>query len=377
MAILSYRLVPLLTLAACLGCSSKPSSEPIVIGHVAPLSGADKPLGEHARNGILLAVKEVNADEERITGRKVEVVHGDTRSDVDTVAATAVRLVTINKVSALIGGTTVPQSEALARAVQPYGIPLITLSGAPSLPHEESVFSVGMSPSYQGQILARFVAGELKAEQVVVLTDGRSGASAALAAAFVKEFPRSAKTRVEEWAFRTEAEFPDLAGRVHKDMPAAVLFAGAVRDGAKLREQFFKAGVQVPLVFGGEEGSLATLQEKDSTKQKTYLATAFAADGGTASSQAFVKKYREQFNEEPDVYAALAYDSARLLFEGLRQAKSTENVRLRKALGSLESFDSLTGPLMFKPEQRGRRPVYILGIENGKNQVAKRYESDK
>src|SRR5258708_20742788 len=102
MAILSYRLVPLLTLAACLGCSSKPSSEPILIGHVAPFSGADRPLGEHARNGILLAVKEVNADEERITGRKVEILHGDTRSDRDTLAATAVRLVTIIQVYATI-----------------------------------------------------------------------------------------------------------------------------------------------------------------------------------------------------------------------------------------------------------------------------------
>ena len=42
---------------AC-GCTAKNEPAPILVGHVAPLSGGDKARGEHGRQGIRLAVEE-------------------------------------------------------------------------------------------------------------------------------------------------------------------------------------------------------------------------------------------------------------------------------------------------------------------------------
>ena len=59
------------------GCTHGSTTDPIIVGHLAPFSGPDKMRGEHARQGIILAVEELNNDNDKINGRRVEVHHAD------------------------------------------------------------------------------------------------------------------------------------------------------------------------------------------------------------------------------------------------------------------------------------------------------------
>src|SRR5207302_9446020 len=102
-----------------LGCTAKTEPEPILAGHVAPLSGGDKARGEHARQGIRLAVEEAGT----IAGRRVAVDHADTRSDPEAVRAVIKRLLTVNKVVALLGGIEAARVENLGSLAQATGIP--------------------------------------------------------------------------------------------------------------------------------------------------------------------------------------------------------------------------------------------------------------
>ena len=137
------------------------------------------------------------------------------------------------------------------------------------------------------------------------------------------------------------------------------------------------AGLQIPFLYAGDDGSLASLAEERSEKAAVYGLTAFAADGGTPAGQEFCKRFKDRFGQNPDVNAVLAYDTARLLFEGMNQANAAEPVQVRKALAHLESFDTLTGPLLFGKERQVRRPVWVVRRENGTTQVVKRYEPEK
>src|SRR2546423_1253589 len=92
------RPAPLLALVAafCLaGCGPRAATEPTLIGHIASL---DKPSGEHAKQGILLAVEEAN---EAGSERRLAVNHVDDR-DGAVAQAEAVRLVALNKVVGLL-----------------------------------------------------------------------------------------------------------------------------------------------------------------------------------------------------------------------------------------------------------------------------------
>ncbi len=356
----------LLALATLAGCYQRGTTEPILIGHVATLSGSEKTVGEHAKRGILLAVEEANQEDNRIAGRRVAVLHADARPDGKAAQAegVGVRLISINKVAALLGGTDAAQAEYLARAVQSGGVPLVTQSGLPGSSLNENVFSCSVAPARQGQVLAKYAARELKAGRVAVLSDNRSSASTALADAFVAELGRDNATWLE---FKGPADFADVVGRARKANPRAILIAGAASNLGKLRAELAKAGLEVPVWFGGDEGSLPALQADREASNGVYLATPYLVENDTPANREFVKAYKERFQESPDVHAALAYDGARLLFEAMRRAKTpTTPPGILEELSKLEGFPGLTGPLSFGNDRHARRPVFVVRLQDGR-----------
>ncbi|HKI33104.1 MAG TPA: ABC transporter substrate-binding protein [Gemmataceae bacterium] len=368
--------LPAWLLAALLfaGCSRSSSTEAIVVGHLAPLSGPDKMLGEHARQGILLAVEEINGDTEKINGRPVEVHQADDCGPPAAAGNAAVRLVTVTRAVALLGGLTSERAEQIARAAQP-GVPLVTPSPLPAPLAAETAFSTCPPPGQQGKALARFSAEELKVKHVAVLLDSRSAVCAGVAAAFVKEF-RAAERQADQFRYENDTGLADLAARAAQAKPDAVLIATPVADFVKLREGLVKAEVKGPFLFGGEESAWPVLFAEAGAGHGVYAVTTFAADGLTARGQEFAKKYRERFQEAPDLYAASAYDGARLLFEAMRKAGPGKLERLREQFAGLENFDSLTGPLTIDKDDHGaHRPLFVVQRQEGEAKMVKCYDA--
>jgi branched-chain amino acid transport system substrate-binding protein len=378
MLVVRYVLVPLAlaTVIGLTGCTPKGSSEPIVLGHLAPLSGPDKLLGDQAQHGIELAVDEVNRPENRINGQPVNVVHADTAGSAEAIQAQTVRLVTTGRVVALLGGLDATQLEHLSRALQPYSIPLVSPATLVGVAPNDYVFSTTVTPAYQGQILARFAREVLKPAEVLLLTDSRSNFSSLLAAAFRQEVSQGNTVRVEEDSYKAESEFAELVKRVKKGAPHAILVAGAAADVAKLRPLLQAASPGAALLCGVEEGSLPALAEDRTTPGPAYLASVFAADALTPKGQEVAKQYRDRYGRDLNVHAALAYDNARLLFEALRKSRSSSAVLLRKELLGLENFETITGPFAFTKERTARRPLFLVRLEEGRAQLAKRYDPE-
>jgi branched-chain amino acid transport system substrate-binding protein len=362
----------LLALQLLAGCSHSSPSDPIIIGHLAPQSGPDKQIGEHARQGIILAVEEANGGE-LINGRRVEVIHADDGGTPTASAAAAVRLIAVNRAVALLGGVNSEQAEQIARASQP--VPLVTPSPLPSPLAVETTFSTCPPPAHQGRVLALFAADELKLKRVAVLLDGRGGVFSGVAAAFVREFNDGGR-QADQFRYDSDAALADLAGRAAKAKPDAVLIATSVGDFVKLRDGLARAEVRGPVLFGGEETAWPALVAESDAGRDVYAVTTYAAEGLSPRGQEFAKKYRERFKEAPDLHAASAYDGARLLFDAIRRAKSSEPERLRPALADSGTFESVTGPMTIDKEDHGaRRPVFVVQQQEGQKRLVKRYEA--
>ncbi len=357
------------------GCSNRSEPETILFGYLAPPNARDKAVGEHAQHGVLLAVEEINNGEGQIPGRRIAVLHPDAVGAQDVLAPEAVRLITVNRVAALLGGQTAEEAERLGRASQTYGVAVVTPAALSAAPKGDNVFSVNVSQQFRGQSLARFAATELTVHRLILLTDARQPGYEALTAAAFKEFATNAQAQAEAWTYKTEAEFKELCDRVLKARPQAVLLAGPSADLMTLRAKLQQGEIQAPLLFGGDE-DLAFQQANDKTFPDIYLALAFAGDGGTPLGQEFAKKYLQRFQEPPDLQAALAYDSIRILAEGLRRAKGTLPAGLRTELaGSNFTFESLTGPVAFTAERSARRPLFIAQVQEGHCVMLKRYDA--
>src|SRR5262249_8577071 len=142
------------------------------------------------------------------------------------------------------------------------------------------------------------------------------------------------------------------------NQPEAIFLAGIPSDLTELRKAMLDE--TLPVLFAGDERAFRLLA--DTGNQAVYVTSAFAADASVSGVQEFVKNYQERFGEIPDVHADLAYDSARLLFDGLSQAKTLEAAKVREALAGLKQFGGITGPLSVGKDHWVARPVFIVRL---------------
>jgi branched-chain amino acid transport system substrate-binding protein len=352
------------------GCSPRPSTDAIQIGHLTPLSGPERSSGEHARQGVTLAVEEVNASDEKVAGRRVECIHADSRGGADE----AVRLVTVNKVIALLGATDAAQADQVARAVQGYNVPFLT-PAAVLTPPADGLFSTSIAPSRQGGVLALFAVQELKAKKAIVLADSRSLACPVIAAGFVREFDRTEGARAEQWSFDSENALLELSKKAQMAKPDVLVICATAQDFARLRSAKEAEEGKIPILFGGEEEAWATLNADGNAGRDVYAVSTFVTEE-SPRVQDFIRKYQARFNEAPDLSAAAAYDGARLLFEALRR-KSGKVDRPRDLFAGLEGFDTLSGPLSLdRDDHCARRPVFVVQKKEGTLRLVKRFEAN-
>src|SRR5205807_301907 len=135
--------------------SRKGAEDPLWVGHVAPFSGAERAAGEHARNGIHLAVEEANGEKKDAKDRPLGVYHADSRGQLDQARHEAVRLVSLNKIVALLGGRDQAVADRLSQIPQAYPVSLVTPAAQP-IDGLDGVFSLDAAVEFRGQALARF-----------------------------------------------------------------------------------------------------------------------------------------------------------------------------------------------------------------------------
>jgi branched-chain amino acid transport system substrate-binding protein len=372
-----YSLLVMGTALALTGCLGKAEPLPVVLGHVSTLSGPEAGAGERAARAIRLAVEEVNRDAERTGSRRVEVRHTDTRGDLAAFESEAVRLVTINRAVALLGGASAEEVERLERA----HVPVVAPDGVRTRAMGELVFLTGLSPGFQGEVLARFAAQDLAATTAVVLADERQEAAVTLGEVFVREFPiavgkqpaKTAVPRVILRRFSEDAKPVEIALAVFEAKAGVLVIAGRVASDHDLVAILNPSGP--PLLLAGT-GRAAAIQTKGILSNPVYATTAFAGDVDTPQARAFIEQYRKAFSEAPDVPAALAYDATRLLCEAVRQADNNYSAaQLREKLTGLKDFPGLTGPLSFGKDQQLRRPAFVVRLDNGQVRTIKRFDA--
>ena len=354
------------------GCFGKAEPQPIIIGHVSTLSGPGSAPGEHAVRGIRLALEELERDPGKGPGRPVIVRHTDAHGDLEAFASEAVRLVAINHAVALLGGSSPAEVERLEKGE----VPLVAPVGLRTRAMGDLVFLTGLTPAFQGQVLARYAAQDLTASTAAVMVDERRDELVALGEAFVQTFvaarngqPGASSPMPPLWRFGKGSRMDEMTARVRGSKSNAVLFAGSATE---LRD-FLGALNQpaLPVLWAGDDVPASFLAAGQ--KQRLYHVTAFASDADTPPVKTFVEQYRKAYHEEPDSYAALAFDDVRMLAEALRQADNRLSpAQLKEKLAGLKDVPGLTGPLSVDSDQQVKRPALVVRLEDGRWRTVKR-----
>jgi branched-chain amino acid transport system substrate-binding protein len=145
-------------------------------------------------------------------------------------------------------------------------------------------------------------------------------------------------------------------------------------EGPQAVDLLRQAGFTAP-VLGGDSFDSQDLWQQYPNLSDVYFTTHayLGADNPNPTVKAFREKYFQAYpNSNPDAFAALGYDTARLLMAAIKQADSAKPGEVLKALGEIQQFEGVTGTISYTNGNRiPTKTVTIIGIEQGNFRLVK------
>jgi branched-chain amino acid transport system substrate-binding protein len=363
-------------------CASSPA-EPIRIGAVFSESGGLASIGSPGLAGMRLAAEEINA-RGGILGRRVEIVAADSRSTPAATARAVARLIEDERVVAVGGLNDSTLALAAGRVAQRAGVPFVT-SGAtlPDLPGQvgNAFFMVAFGDDAQAHAVASIATRDLRARSTFLVVDRRSLFTRALARFFRERFVARGGTVVGQTFYATgQRTFASAIARVGRlQVPPDVLFFSALpSEAGRLTREFRAAGLTQPILSGDGFDTPLVGQVAGELADDVYYSTHVSLDSAAPRVRHFVAAYRERYRRRPEnAFAALGYDTMRLLADAVRRAGLTEPSVIRDALAATRGFALVTGTISYA---RGRRipkkSVTIVRVQDGRPAFYRTVRSD-
>src|SRR5262249_968661 len=150
-------LAGILALSSCTGAKSDSNSSEIVVGEFGSLTGTTATFGISTRNGIDMAVDDINKAG-GLVGKKVRVIVEDDQGKPEEAQTVVTKLITKDQVMAVLGEVASSRTMAAAPVAQQNGVPLISPSSTnPKVTQiGDYVFRVCFIDPFQGLVMAKF-----------------------------------------------------------------------------------------------------------------------------------------------------------------------------------------------------------------------------
>lgn len=364
-----------LLMTACTGQKgSTPTSAPdtILIGEFGSLTGSEATFGQSTHNGIMLAVEEQNASG-GIKGKKIAVKTYDDQGKSQEAGTAVTRLITEDKVVAILGEVASSLSIAGGEVAQRYGVPMISPSSTnPRVTTiGNMIFRVCFIDPFQGYVVAKFARENLKATKAAVLYDQAQAYSKGLNDDFKKWFVQLGGTLVSEQAYGGgDQDFNAQLSNIRDKKPDVIFIPGYYTDVGNIALQARKLGIKQPLLGGDGWDSEQLPKIAGAAIDGSYYSNHYSHEDKRPAVQDFVSKYQKKYQAVPDGLAAMGYDAAKLLFDAMTRAPTLGSKDLAAAIASTQNFPGVTGTISMDENRNAKKPAVVLKIEKGKPRYA-------
>ena len=319
------------------------------VGTSGPLTGDNAIYGMAVKQGVELAVNEINASDSTI---KFEFLSQDDEADGEK-AVNAYNNMMDNGMQVLVGPTTTGASIAVADACYTDRTFMLTPSASSTdvTAGKDNVFQVCFTDPNQGVGAADYMAENFADAKIAVIYRNDDAYSQGIRDAFVKEAAdKGAFEVVYQGTFTndTASDFSvQLAGA--QNAGADLVFLPIYYQPASIIFSQAKAMGYAPTFFGvdGMDGILTMPGFDASLAEGLMLMTPFSATD--EANQAFVDAYTAAYGTEPNQFAADAYDGVYIVKAALEAAGCTADMSNEEICDALVSaitslkFTGLTG----------------------------------
>ncbi|WP_334160179.1 ABC transporter substrate-binding protein [Muricomes intestini] len=338
----SVLLVAALAVSSLAACGSKSASkredDKFYIGGIGPTTGGAAIYGTAVKNAAKIAVDEINEDG-GIDGHKIEYKFEDDQSDAEK-SVNAYNTLKDWGMQVLLGTVTSTPCVAVADKTAQDNMFQVTPSASTTdVLANGNVFQICFTDPNQGTASAQYIAENKLASKVAVIYNSSDVYSSGISDKFIEEAKNEKLDVVATEAF-TEDSKTDFSTQLKKaqDSGAELVFLPIYYTEASIILKQADTMGFAPKFFGcdGLDGILSVENFDTSLAEGVMLLTPFAADADDEATQNFVKKYKDEFGEVPNQFAADAYDGIYSIKAALEKAEATPDMSVSDLCDTLK-----------------------------------------
>ncbi len=324
------------------------AADPIKIGVAGPFTGGSSSMGVSMRDGVRLAIEEINKAG-GVLGRPLLAVERDDEAKNERGVQIAQELINKEKVTATVGYINTGVALASQRFFQEAKIPVMNNVATGSvITHqfdkepENYIFRNSAHDSIQAPMIVEEAITRRGFKKVAILADSTNYGQLGR-----EDLEKALKTKgvtavaVEKFNIKDV----DMTAQLLKAKEAgaeAVLTYGIGPELAQIANGMTKLGWKVPLVGSWTLSMANYIDNAGPGGEGARMPQTFIQEPTTPKRQSFIISYLKTFNPknarmDSPVSAAQGYDSVYLLAAAIKQANSTDGPKIKAALEDLKT----------------------------------------
>ena len=347
----------------------------VKVGGVAPLSGPLAVYGVECKNGIDLAVEEINAAG-GINGSKIVFICEDDEGDAAKSVNAYKKLVSRDKARVVIGSLTSGCTLAITKLAQAQKvIQIAPAATAPAITDAGNfIFRTCFIDPFQGRVVGKFAAVNLKCRNAAILYDIGNDYSVGLTENFEKEFKTNGGSVVAKESYGTgDKDFNAQLTKIKAANPDVVYLPDYYGTVALIAKQLRAQGINTPII--GADGWDGLTENAGDEVLNGYYSNHYAEDSTSPAVQKFVKSFKAKYNKSPNSFAALGYDSVYMLKDAMLKAGTTTDVAKIRAAYEATNGDYVTGHITFDAKRNPVKSAVIIKLVKKDGKLASAYEA--
>jgi branched-chain amino acid transport system substrate-binding protein len=370
---------------------SAQAADPIKIGVDGPFTGGSSSMGVSMRDGVRMAVDEINKAG-GVLGRQILLVERDDEAKNERGVQIAQELISKEKVVAAVGYINSGVALASQRFWQEAKIPVMNnVATATLITHqfddqpENYVFRNAAHDSIQAPMIVDEAIVRRGFKRVAILADstnygqlGRTDLEAALAQKGIKA------VAVEKFNVKDVDMTPQLL-KAKEAGAEAILTYAIGPELAQIANGMTKLGWKVPMIGSWTLSMANFIDNAGPGGEGARMPQTFIQEPTTPKRQSFIVNYLKTFNPknsriDSPVSAAQGYDSVYLLVAAIKQAGSTDGPKIKAALEDLKTpvdgvVTTYNKPFTAKDHEAITANIPVFGEVKGQR-VVYAYEAD-
>jgi branched-chain amino acid transport system substrate-binding protein len=293
----------------------------------------------------------------------IDLIIKDDQGRPDKASEVVSALISEDRVDALLGGVASEVTLSAARLAQAAKIPLISPAATnPGVTQVgDYIFRTCVVDPVQGTAMAKFAVSKRKVKRAAILHDFRSPDQRTMAYSFESEFTKLGGVIVSRQTYEAgDIDFLSQLQAIRSTKPEVLYIPGYYTEVSLIARQARHLGMTQALLGGDGWYSPKLWEIGGHAFDVSYITYHYSHSEPSRLNQKFVLKYLKLYGIMPDSFAALGYDSLKVLADSIARARTTSSVGLRDAIAQTKNFPGVTGAITIDSDRNTRKPVVIL-----------------